>query len=48
MKKLLVEMDWIFDYHFAYFLYNSHNINEYYDYMQAKWGSRYAKASGEL
>lgn len=41
MKKMFNELEWIFDYYFAYFLYNSNKIHEYHSFMKTKWGSKY-------
>ena len=41
MKKILTELEWIWDYYFVYFLYNPHKIHYYHFYMRDKWKDRY-------
>lgn len=41
MKKLLQKIDWIIDYYFIYFLYNTNKIDRYHDYMKNKWKEKY-------
>jgi hypothetical protein len=38
---LIRSLEWIFDYYFAYFLYNGNKHHRYFDYMCNKWGSRF-------
>ena len=38
IKKELRRLDWIHDYYFVYFLYKTEKINQYYEYMNNKWG----------
>lgn len=40
MKKLLKKIEFWFDYHIAYFLYNGNKRNEYKLYMKNKWGGK--------
>jgi hypothetical protein len=37
LKKLINKLDWIWDRHFVYFLYNGNKIDRYYEYMEKKW-----------
>ena len=37
MKKLIEKLEWICDYYLVYFLYNSHKIERYNQYMKGKW-----------
>ncbi len=41
MKKIFEELDWIWDYYFAYFLYSDMKRHRYHAYMSDKWGDRY-------
>jgi len=43
MKKFFKELDWIWDYYFVYFLYNSNKVHRYHWYMKKKWGPRYTE-----
>jgi hypothetical protein len=43
MKKLLKNIDWVFDYYIGYFLTNGNKINRYHKFMLQKWGDRYKK-----
>lgn len=43
MKKLLTELEWIFDFYFAFMLYNGMKFHRYNRYMLEKWGKRYRK-----
>lgn len=43
MKKLLTEIEWIFDFYFAFMLYNDRKFHRYNRYMLEKWGKRYRK-----
>jgi hypothetical protein len=43
MKKLLLKIDWIIDYYFVYFLYNTNKLDRYDTYMKEKWGEKYTK-----
>lgn len=37
MKKFIEELEWIFDYYIAYFLYNPNKIDRYNLFLQDKW-----------
>ena len=37
MNRLINQLDWIFDYYVAYFMYNPNKIDVYYKYMFDKW-----------
>ncbi len=37
MKKLLKKLDWWFDIHIVYFLYNGRKHKQYYEYLNKKW-----------
>ena len=37
MKKLVEELEWVFDYYIAYFLYNPYKIDRYNLFMKNKW-----------
>jgi hypothetical protein len=37
MKNLLTKLEWIWDVHFAYYLYNQNKLDEYYNSMNKKW-----------
>lgn len=41
MIKILTELDWVFDYYIAPFLYNGNKHHRYFDYMMDKWGDRF-------
>lgn len=43
MKKIFEELNWIWDYYFAYFLYNDRKRHRYDAYMSIKWGDRYKR-----
>jgi hypothetical protein len=43
MKKLIKEISWVFDYYFAYFMYNERTMHRYNRYMIEKWGERFKK-----
>lgn len=38
MKKVFRKLEWWFDYHIAYFLYNGNKRAKYNQYMEQKWG----------
>ena len=38
MKKFWKKIEYWFDYHLVYFLYNPRKINRYYEFMNKKWG----------
>jgi hypothetical protein len=44
MKKFLKELDWVWDYYFAIFLYNPNKVHRYDAYMTKKWGDRYTNS----
>ena len=37
MKKIWEELEWIFDYYIAFFLYNPNKIHRYNQFLQDKW-----------
>jgi hypothetical protein len=37
MNKIIEKIEWIFDYHIAYFLYNPNKIDRYYQYLNERW-----------
>ena len=37
MKRIINQLDWIFDYYIAYLMYNDHKMSAYYKYMIDKW-----------
>jgi hypothetical protein len=37
LKKVLLKIDWWFDYYFVWFLYNPNKRYRYFDYMKKKW-----------
>lgn len=37
LKKLLKQMEWVYDYHILYFMYNEHKLDRYHSYMKNKW-----------
>jgi len=39
--KKIKEIEWIFDFHIAYHLYNANKSKGYHQYMKDKWGKRY-------
>lgn len=39
--KLLEKIEWIFDYYFAWTLYNGYKTHQYNRYMIRKWGDKY-------
>ena len=39
MKKILNNLDWIWDYYFVYFFYNGNKMDMYYGYMEKKWNN---------
>lgn len=41
MKKFLTKLEWIFDYYFAYLLFNGNKLNRYYDYMCKKYPGKF-------
>ena len=41
MKKIMIEISWIFDYYIAFLMYNDNKIHRYNRYMEAKWGERF-------
>lgn len=41
MKKFFNRLDWIIDYYFLYFMFNSRKLNKYHEYMTKKWGEKY-------
>ena len=43
MKKFLKELEYWFDYHIAYFLFNGNKRDQYYEYMEKKWGNKNEK-----
>jgi hypothetical protein len=45
MKKLLRRLDWIIDYYFMVFMYNTHKVHRYHKYMKDKWGDKYESPS---
>ena len=38
MIKILTELDWVFDYYIAPFLYST---NRHFNHMMDKWGERF-------
>jgi hypothetical protein len=40
MKYYFKKIEWWFDYHIAYMMYNGNKKYKYIDYMQKKWGNR--------
>lgn len=42
MKKFLSQLAWVFDYYFAYFLYNPRKRDRYHRYMKHKYGKKYS------
>lgn len=37
MKRIMKKIEWIFDYYFAYFLFNGNKQDRYNDYMNKKY-----------
>jgi len=40
MKKIIKKLEWIFDYYFAWMLYNGNKTHKYLEYMEKKWGNK--------
>lgn len=43
IKWLMVEVEWIFDFYFAWMTYNGRKLHRYHEYMIKRWGTRYTK-----
>jgi hypothetical protein len=43
MKRIIKEIEWIWDYYFVIFLYSPNKSHRYHWYMKKKWGSRYTE-----
>ena len=43
MIKIFKEIEWFFDYYFAWLFYNARKFDRYHNYMMTKWGKRYKK-----
>jgi hypothetical protein len=41
MKRLITNLEWFFDYYFAYLTFNGNKRNDYDVYMTKKWGQRF-------
>jgi hypothetical protein len=41
MKKLLINMEYNWDFYCVYFLFNGMKRDRYFDYMADKWGDRW-------
>ncbi len=40
MKRLLKKIEWLFDYYFAWMLYNGNKHHRYIEYMENKWKNK--------
>ncbi len=48
MKQFFLRLAWVFDYYFAYFLYNPRKRDRYHKYMYKKYGRNYSGSFDDL
>jgi hypothetical protein len=41
LKKVLLKIEWWFDYYIAWFLYNPNKRHRYFEYMTKKWKDKF-------
>jgi hypothetical protein len=41
MQKIIKQIEWIFDYHFAWMFYNGYKTHRYVDYMCEKYPGKF-------